>query len=142
MERIGFLDRAFYLNESQQRPMHIGALLELAPERADDVRRFQREGRLEFANAFLLSGALGVTGGEALMRMGIEGVQWTDEVFGVRPRTLWLVDSTGIPNQMPQIAEQLGVSTQDLRRERLQLDVTSVWPQQPRLAIILEAGVE
>jgi len=85
------------------------ALLELAPERADDVRRFHREGRLEFANAFLLSGALGVTGGEALMRMGIEGIQWTDEVFGARPRTLWLVDSTGIPNQMPQIAEQLGV---------------------------------
>jgi diacylglycerol O-acyltransferase / wax synthase len=33
MERIGFLDRAFYVNESQQRPMHIGALLELAPPR-------------------------------------------------------------------------------------------------------------
>jgi WS/DGAT/MGAT family acyltransferase len=33
MKPIRFLDRAFYLNESQQRPMHIGALLELAPPR-------------------------------------------------------------------------------------------------------------
>jgi hypothetical protein len=38
------------------------ALLELAPERADDVRRYVRAGRVDFANAFLLSGALGLTG--------------------------------------------------------------------------------
>ncbi|MGE3268847.1 MAG: hypothetical protein AB7P40_08885 [Chloroflexota bacterium] len=85
------------------------ALLELAPERAPEVRRFLEEGRLEFANAFFLSAALGLTGGEALLRLGIEGVRWQEAQFGARPRTLWLVDSTGIPEQMPQIAATLGV---------------------------------
>lgn len=85
------------------------ALLELRPDRADEIRRYAREGRLEFANAFWLSGALGLTGGEALMRLGIYGIEWADEMFGSRPRVLWLVDSTGVPNQMPQLAAQLGV---------------------------------
>ena len=33
MKTINFLDQAFYLNETEQRPLHIGALLELAPPR-------------------------------------------------------------------------------------------------------------
>ncbi len=33
MKLINFLDQAFYLNETEKRPLHIGALLELAPPR-------------------------------------------------------------------------------------------------------------
>jgi len=68
-----------------------------------------REGRVELVNAFFLEATTNLSGGEALIRQGLKGLRWQQDVFGVRPRYIWAIDVCGSHAQMPQITAGLGL---------------------------------
>jgi hypothetical protein len=85
------------------------AMLNFRPERAAELRKRIREGRVELSNAFFLEPTVNLSGGEALVKMGVEGLRWQQRVMGVRPRTSWMIDVTGMHEQMAQIVAGLGL---------------------------------
>jgi alpha-mannosidase len=96
---------AFALSECN----NLIAMLNFRPERADELRRAIRAGRVELVNAFFLESTINLSGGEALVRLGVEGLRWQQEVFGVRPRFAWCIDVCGTHPQMAQITQGLGL---------------------------------
>jgi alpha-mannosidase len=85
------------------------AILNFEPERFAELRERLKEGRVELVNAFFLELTCSLSGGEALAKMGIEGLRWQQQVMGVRPRFLWAIDLCGTHDQMPQLAASLGL---------------------------------
>lgn len=85
------------------------SLLELEPAREAELRERLRAGQAELVNALFLEAELTLPGGETLVRLGVEGIRWQQEVFGVRPRFLWAIDLTGAHRQLPQLAARLGL---------------------------------
>lgn len=85
------------------------SLLELEPGREAELRERLRAGQAELVNALFLEADLSLPGGETLARLGVEGIRWQQQVFGVRPRFLWAIDITGAHRQLPQIAARLGL---------------------------------
>ena len=87
------------------------SLLQLTPERVEETKRLQAEKRFEFSNGFFLEPDTNLSGGEALVQMGVLGLRWYDEVFGLRPRNCWMIDLTGAHRQLPQIVTGLGMDS-------------------------------
>jgi alpha-mannosidase len=85
------------------------AMLNFKPERTAELRRAIRRGRVELINAFFLESTVNLSGGEALVRLGVEGLRWQQQVFGVRPRFAWCIDVCGTHPQMAQITRGLGL---------------------------------
>ena len=85
------------------------AMMAFEPERIPELKRRVREGRVELVNAFFLEPTINLSGGEALVKMGVEGLRWQRQVMGVRPRAVWAIDVTGVHEQMGQIASGLGL---------------------------------
>jgi alpha-mannosidase len=85
------------------------AMLNFRPERAAELKQRIREGRVELCNAFFLEPTINLSGGEALVKMGVEGLRWQQAIFGVRPRLSWMIDVTGHHEQMAQIVSGLGL---------------------------------
>ena len=85
------------------------AVLNFRPERAAELKQRIREGRVELCNAFFLEPTINLSGGEALVKCGVEGLRWQQAIFGVRPRLAWMIDVTGLHEQMAQIAAGLGL---------------------------------
>ena len=85
------------------------AILNFRPERIPEIRQRIQEGRLELVNAFFLESTINLSGGEALVRLGVEGLRWQESVFGVRPRFAWTIDVCGTHDQMAQITSGLGL---------------------------------
>ncbi len=85
------------------------AMLNFRPDRAAELRQRIREGRVELCNAFFLEPTINLSGGEALVKMGVEGLRWQQQVMGVRPRLSWMIDVTGMHAQMAQIVAGLGL---------------------------------
>ena len=83
------------------------AMLNFAPQRAAELKQRVREGRVELCNAFFLEPTINLSGGEALVKMGVEGLRWQQQVMGVRPRLSWMIDVTGVHEQMAQIVSGL-----------------------------------
>ena len=79
------------------------------PERFAELKKRVAEGRVELVNAFFLEPTINLSGGEALAKMGIEGLRWQQQVMGVRPRFAWTIDVCGTHAQMPQICTGLGL---------------------------------
>ena len=88
---------------------NIMAILEFEPQRMDELKQRIRERRVELVNAFFLEPTINLSGGEALVKMGVEGLRWQQQVMGVRPRLVWAIDVTGVHEQMGQIAAGLGL---------------------------------
>lgn len=84
--------------------------LEFAPDRVEELKRRVAEKRVEFCNGFFLEPTINLSGGEALVQMGVQGLRWYEGVFGLRPRICWMIDVTGAHRQMPQIVAGLGMS--------------------------------
>jgi alpha-mannosidase len=84
-------------------------LMQFAPERMAQLQSQVKEGRLELVNGFFLEPTVNLSGGEALVQMGVLGLRWYDEVFGKRPRFSWMIDVCGMHRQMPQIVSGLGL---------------------------------
>lgn len=85
------------------------AVMAFHPERIGELKQRIRERRAELANAFFLEPTINLSGGEALVKMGVEGLRWQREVMGVRPRLAWMIDVTGVHEQMGQIVSGLGL---------------------------------
>ncbi len=85
------------------------AIMNFRPERVPELKQRIREGRVELVNAFFLESTINLSGGEALARLGAEGLRWQQRVFGVRPRFAWTIDVCGTHDQMPQITSGLGL---------------------------------
>jgi alpha-mannosidase len=85
------------------------AIRNFRPERFAELLERVGEGRVELVNAFFLESTINLSGGEALAKMGIEGLRWQQAVMGVRPRYCWAIDVCGTHVQMPQLCEQLGL---------------------------------
>ena len=88
---------------------NIMAIREFEPERFKELQQRVREGRVELCNAFFLEPTINLSGGEALVKMGVEGLRWQQQVMGVRPRICWAIDVTGLHEQMAQIVAGLGL---------------------------------
>jgi alpha-mannosidase len=88
---------------------NIIAIMNFQPERIPELKRRIQERRVESVNAFFLESTINLSGGEALARLGVEGLRWYDQVFGIRPRFAWNIDVCGTHDQMPQIASELGL---------------------------------
>ncbi len=88
---------------------HVITMMELEPERFQQLRRRIKEGRVELVNAFVLEPTICLSGGEALVKQGVEGLRWYDQVMGVQPRYCWMIDITGQHEQMGQITAGLGL---------------------------------
>jgi len=85
------------------------AILNFHPDRIAELKQRIREGRVEPCNAFFLEPTVNLSGGEALVKNGIEGLRWQNRVMGVRPRFAWMIDVTGVHEQMAQITAGLGL---------------------------------
>ena len=83
------------------------AILNFYPERFEELKARIKEGRVEAVNAFFLESTINLSGGEALVKMGVEGLRWQQQVLGVRPRILWAIDVCGTHEQMAQITAGL-----------------------------------
>ncbi len=96
---------AFVLSEVN----NIVAILNFRPERFADLKKRVAEKRVELVNATFLEPTVNLSGGEALVRMGVLGLRWYEQVFGLRPRYAWTIDVCGTHEQMAQIASGLGL---------------------------------
>lgn len=85
------------------------AIQNFQPARFAELQQRVKEGRVELVNAFFLEPTINLSGGEALAKMGIEGLRWQQAVMGVRPRYCWAIDVCGTHVQMPQICTLLGL---------------------------------
>jgi alpha-mannosidase len=85
------------------------AILAFEPERFEELKRRVHEGRVELCNAFFLEPTINLSGGEALVKSGVEGLRWQQQVVGARPRLAWMIDICGLHEQMGQICSGLGL---------------------------------
>jgi len=85
------------------------AIANFAPQRFAELKERVKQGRVELCNAFFLEPTINLSGGEALVKMGVEGLRWQQQVMGVRPRLSWMIDVTGVHEQMAQIVSGLGL---------------------------------
>ncbi len=85
------------------------AIANFAPQRFAELKERVQQGRVELVNAFFLEPTINLSGGEALVKMGVEGLRWQQQVMGVRPRLSWMIDVCGVHEQMAQIVAGLGL---------------------------------
>ncbi len=85
------------------------AIMNFQPARIPELKQRIAEKRVELVNGYFLESTINLSGGEALMRLGVEGLRWYKSVFGVKPRFSWNIDVCGTHEQMPQIASELGL---------------------------------
>ena len=85
------------------------AILAYEPQRFEELKQRVREGRVELCNAFFLEPTINLSGGEALVKSGVEGLRWQQQVVGARPRLAWMIDICGLHEQMGQICTGLGL---------------------------------
>jgi alpha-mannosidase len=96
---------AFVLSEIN----NIVAIMNFRPERIAELKARIREQRVELVNGMFLEPTINLSGGEALVRMGVLGLRWYQQVFNIRPRYGWIIDVCGTHEQMAQIASGLGL---------------------------------
>jgi hypothetical protein len=106
------------------------AIQNFQPERFAELKRRVAEGRVELVNAFFLEPTINLSGGEALAKMGIEGLRWQQQVMGVRPRYCWAIDVCGTHAQMPQLCHLLGLDALIYTRCS-RADKTAFWSESP-----------
>ena len=85
------------------------AIANFAPQRFAELKERVKQGHVELCNAFFLEPTINLSGGEALVKMGVEGIRWQQQVLGVRPRLSWMIDVCGVHEQMAQIVAGLGL---------------------------------
>jgi len=88
---------------------NIVAIMNFRPERVAELKARIAEKRVELVNGMFLEPAINLSGGEALVRMGVLGLRWYQQVFHLRPRYAWMIDVCGTHEQMAQIVAGLGL---------------------------------
>ena len=85
------------------------AIMNFQPARIDEIKQRVKEGRVELVNATFLEMTINLSGGEALIKEGVEGLRWQEQVMGSSPRFMWTIDICGQHDQMGQICTGLGL---------------------------------
>lgn len=85
------------------------AILNFKPDRIPEIKQRAAEGRVELVNATFLEMSINLSGGEALIKEGVEGLRWQEQVMGFSPRFAWTIDACGTHDQMGQICAGLGL---------------------------------
>ena len=85
------------------------AIMNFQPERLEEIKQRAKEGRVELVNATFLEMTINLSGGEALIKEGVEGLRWQELVMGQSPRIAWTIDICGQHEQMGQICSGLGL---------------------------------
>ena len=85
------------------------AIMNFQPDRVPELKQRIAEKRVELVNGFFLESTINLSGGEALVRLGVEGLRWYKDVFDVSPKYAWTIDVCGTHDQMAQIASGLGL---------------------------------
>ena len=88
---------------------NIIGIMNFRPERIPELKQRVAEKRVELVNGFFLESTINLSGGEALVRIGVEGLRWYEKIFGLRPQFAWCIDTCGVHDQMAQIAKGLGL---------------------------------
>jgi alpha-mannosidase len=88
---------------------NIIAIMNFQPARIEEIKQRAKEGRVELVNATFLEMTVNLSGGEALIKEGVEGLRWQEQVMGVHPRFMWTQDICGLHDQMGQISSGLGL---------------------------------
>jgi alpha-mannosidase len=88
---------------------NIIAIMNFQPRRIPELKQRVKEKRVELVNGFFLESTINLSGGEALVRLGVLGQRWYQKNFGITPRYAWNIDTCGVHDQMPQIASGLGM---------------------------------
>ena len=88
---------------------NIIAIINFQPERIRELKQRVAERRVELVNGYFLESTINLSGGEALVRLGVMGLRWYEKMFGLRPRFSWNIDVCGTHDQMAQIAAGLGL---------------------------------
>ena len=88
---------------------NIIAIKNFQPERIPELKQRVQEKRAELVNGFFLESTINLSGGEALVRLGVEGLRWYQDVLGVKPKYAWTIDVCGTHDQMAQIASGMGL---------------------------------
>jgi len=88
---------------------NIIGIMNFRPERMQELKQRVAEKRVELVNGFFLESTINLSGGEALVRLGVEGLRWYEKIFGIRPQYAWCIDTCGVHDQMAQIAKGLGL---------------------------------
>src|SRR5580698_5265675 len=88
---------------------NIIGVMNFRPERVAELKQRVAEKRVELVNGFFLESTINLSGGEALVRIGAEGLRWYEKIFGIRPQYAWCIDTCGVHDQMAQIAKGLGM---------------------------------
>jgi alpha-mannosidase len=88
------------------------AMLNFQPKRFRELKKKINQGHIENVNAMFLELTPNLSGGEAIVRMGVNGINWQKEMLGVKPRFNWMIDVTGFHEQLAQITAGLGLEAQ------------------------------
>src|ERR1700675_2518729 len=115
---------------------NIVAIMNFRPERIPELKQRIREQRVELVNAMFLEPTINLSGGEALVRMGVLGLRWYRQVFDLEPRYAWTIDVCGTHEQMAQIASGLGLDAMIYTRKN-PTDKTMYWSVSPNGSKIL-----
>ena len=85
------------------------AIMNFQPARIEEIKQRAKEGRVELVNATFLEMTINLSGGEALIKQGVEGLRWHEQVMGASPRFAWTIDVCGTHDQMGQLSSGLGL---------------------------------
>jgi alpha-mannosidase len=106
------------------------AMLNFQPKRFEELMRRIKEGRVEAVNGMFFELSPNLSGGEAIVRMGVNGIRWQEQILGVRPRFNWLIDVTRMNEQMAQISAGLGFEAQVYCRNNISNNLVH-WAKSP-----------
>jgi alpha-mannosidase len=106
------------------------AIMNLQPERIEEIKQRAKEGRVELVNANFLEMTVNLAGGEALLKEGVEGLRWQEQIMGIHPRLMWVIDTCGLHDQMAQISSGLGLEAMVYERMN-KTDSTIHWTESP-----------
>jgi alpha-mannosidase len=85
------------------------AIMNFQAQRIEEIKQRAKEGRVELVNANFLEMTVNLAGGEALLKEGVEGLRWQEQIMGIHPRLMWVIDTCGLHDQMAQISSGLGL---------------------------------
>jgi alpha-mannosidase len=88
---------------------HLITMMEFEPKRFEEFKQRIKEGRVEVVNAFVGEPTVNLSGGEALVQQGVQGLRWYNQIMHLRPRYCWMIDIVGWHEQMAQIVSGLGL---------------------------------
>jgi alpha-mannosidase len=102
-------DSAFHYHIEQA--AHFRELQRRRPDLVARLRPFLRSGQLEFVGGMASTLEANLPNGECFVRNQQVGLQWVHDTWGgdASVKTGWLVDTFGIPAQVPQILKGFGI---------------------------------